>query len=572
MHDLVIRGALIIDGTGRPAYQGDVALDAATIVQVGGKADAGRREIRADGAVVTPGFVDIHTHYDAQLWWDPYLSPSSWNGVTSVVMGNCGIGFAPARPADQEWLMGLMETVEEIPRESLREGIRWQWESLPEFMNALDRTPLAIDIGVQVPHAAVRTYVMGERGAANAPATPSELDRMSAIVREGVAAGALGFTSTRTSNHRSLDGVDAPGYGVDVEELITLAGAAAAAGVGGVAGFVLDWPDVDREIEWLRRLQRRSGLTVFTALVQSYDHPDKWRRILELMAAATAAGEPLYAQVPGRPIGGLAGLTSSRNPFMLHRTYQEIAARPLAERVSVLREPAFRARLLAEKVEASTEIFRTVTGRFSRMFRLGDPPDYEPKVDASIEAVAQARGCAPAALALDMMLERDGKELLFTPLGNYAGGDLEATMSMLRHPNVYLGLGDGGAHVGRTCDAASPTFMLTHWARDRKRGPTLPLEEVIRLQTTRTAALYGLHDRGVLAVGKKADVNVIDFDGLRLHAPEMLYDLPGGARRLVQRADGYLATIVSGTPIFENGVASGALPGRLIRRRSAIAV
>ncbi len=565
MHDLVIRGGLIVDGTGSAPYRGDVAVRDGRLAEVGGKAGAAARELSAEGAIVTPGFVDIHTHYDAQISWDPYLTPSSWHGVTSVVMGNCGIGFAPARPKDRDWLIGLMESVEEIPRASLREGIRWEWESFPEFMDALARSRPAIDIGAQVPHAALRAYVMGERGAANQPATADDLRDMSRLVREGMLAGALGFTGTRTANHRSFEGVDAPGYGVDTLEVTTLAKAAGAAGVGGLIGFVLDYVDVDQEIAWLRRLQRECGLPVWTNLVQTYDAPEKYAAVLERMTQAGAAGEQMYGQSPGRPLGGLLGLTSSRNPFMMHPSYKEIAHLPLKERVSKLRDPVFRARLLSEKVEADTEVFRTITGRYSRMFRLGDPPDYEPPFEKSVEAMAKTKGVTPAEMVLDIMLERNGEELLFTPLASYADGDHQAIMAMLQHPHAFLGLGDAGAHVARTCDAATPSFMLTHWARDRRRGPTLKLEDVIRLQTSRTASIFGLNDRGVLATGKKADLNVIDFAGMRLRPPEMLYDFPGKARRLVQRADGYIATVVSGEPIFENGSATGAMPGALIR-------
>ena len=565
MHDLVIRGGLIVDGTGAASYHGDVAVKDGKIAEVGPRLGAGRREISADGAIVTPGFVDIHTHYDAQISWDPYLTPSSWNGVTSVVMGNCGIGFAPAKAQDRDWLIGLMETVEEIPSASLKEGIRWEWESFPEFLDATEKRKYAIDIGAQIPHAALRTYVMGTRGAANEPASPSELEQMSRLVREGMQAGALGFTGTRSANHRSMEGVDAPGYGVDVNEVTTLAKAAGSVGKGGIIGFIVDWLDLDSEIAWLQRMRRESGLPVWLALNQTYDAPQKFADILDRMDKGAAAGAPLYGQTPGRPLGGLIGLTSSRNPFMMHPSYKAIAHLPLEERVARLRDPVFRAKLLSEKVEAQSEIFRTITGRFSRMFRLGDPPDYEPPFEESVEAMAQARGMNPAELVLDIMLERDGHELLFTPLANYADGNHDALRKMLMHPRAFLGLGDGGAHVARTCDAATPSFMLTHWARDRKRGPTLPLEDVIRLQTSRPASIFGLGDRGVLAPGKKADINVIDFKNMRLRAPEMLYDFPCNARRLVQRADGYVATVVSGEPIFENGKATGAMPGTLIR-------
>ncbi len=566
MHDLVVRGALIVDGSGRPGFHGDVAVGNGMLVQVGGRAGAAKRDIRADGAIVTPGFVDVHTHYDAQVRWDPYLSPSSWHGVTSLVFGNCGVGFAPARPQARDWLIGLMEGIEDIPSATLREGIRWDWETFPEFLEALERTPLAIDVGAQIPHAAVRTYVMGERGAANQPAGEDDLRAMARLVREAMSAGALGFTGSRSVNHRNIDGSNAPGYGLDTAEVTALARAAGEAGRGGCAGFIVDFDDVDREIAWLRGMRRASGLPVWCLLTQSYEHPGKWARILELMAQAGAAGESLYAQVPGRPIGNMLGLKSSRNPFFLHPSFREIAALPLPGQVAKLREPAFRARLLSERPEAPTETLRSVTGRFDRMFRLGDPPDYEPSPENSVAAMARLQGKTPQEVALDTMLERDGNELLFLPLTNYVDGNLDVTLQMLRHPNAVLGLSDGGAHVSRVCDSSTPTYMLTHWARDRKRGATMPLEEAVRMQTAATAALFGINDRGVLAQGKKADLNVIDFEALTLRAPEMVHDLPGNARRLVQRADGYLATLVSGEPIFENGNATGALPGSVIRR------
>ncbi|MSQ71194.1 MAG: D-aminoacylase [Betaproteobacteria bacterium] len=565
MHDLVVRGALIVDGTGRAGFHGDVAVDNGVLVQVGGKAGAAKRDIAAEGAIVTPGFVDVHTHYDAQVRWDPYLSPSSWHGVTSVVFGNCGVGFAPAKPAARDWLIGLMESIEDIPSATLRAGIRWGWESFPEFLDALEQTELAIDVGAQIPHAAVRTYVMGERGAANERASEADMRAMTTLVREAMAAGALGFTGSRSVNHRNIDGRNAPGYGVDTDEVTALARAAGEAGRGGCIGFIVDFEDVEREIAWLRGVRRASGMSVWCLLTQSYEHPDKWARILELMAKASAEGEPLHAQVPGRSVSNMLGLTSSRNPFFLNPSFREIAALPLEGQVAKLRDPAFRTRLLSEKPDATTETLRNVTGRFERMFRLGDPPDYEPSLQGSVGELARAQGRSPQDVVLDIMLEREGNELLFMPLTNYADGNLDSTLKMLRHPNAVLGLSDGGAHVSRVCDSSTPTYMLTHWARDRKRGPTLPLEEAVRMQTSSTASFFGINDRGVLAQGRKADLNVIDFAGLALRAPEMVRDLPGNAKRLVQKADGYLATVVSGVPIFENGNATGAMPGRLIR-------
>jgi len=568
MHDFVIRDANIIDGSGAPAYRGDIAIDQGKISQVGGSAGKGRREFNAAGCLATPGFVDVHTHYDGQVWWDSYLSPSSWHGVTSIVMGNCGVGFAPVRPADRNWVMDLMESIEDIPGQTLREGLPWGWSTFPEFLDALERRPLAIDVGAQLPHAALRVFAMGERGVNNEPATGADLQAMCAIVREAMQAGALGLTGTRSVNHRTLAGKNAPGFGLAVSELIALGRAVAESGRFGTLGFNVDFSDVDEEVGWLTELRRATGLPVWVLLNQQAHEPDKWLSVLDGLQRSTQAGAPVFAQVAGRPISILMGLTSSRNPFLLRPSYQQIAALPLAERVARLRDPAFRKRLLAETAEYPTEVLRTLGTRFDLMFPLGDPPDYEPTADKSIAARAAKLGLDPAELALDTMLQRDGQELFFVPVTNYADGDASVVMRMLKHPNVFLGLADGGAHVSRICDSSVPTYMLSYWARDRTRGPKFSLEEVVRMQTSSTARFFGLHDRGLLAAGMKADLNLIDFERLRLHAPEMAHDQPAGAQRLVQHAEGYVMTMVAGQPIFEQGKPTGALPGTLMRRRA----
>jgi N-acyl-D-aspartate/D-glutamate deacylase len=565
MEDIVIRDALIVDGSGRPAFRGDVAASGGVITQVGGKAGAARREIRADGALATPGFVDVHTHYDAQVFWDPHLSPSSWHGVTSVVMGNCGIGFAPVRATDRVTLTDFMEGIEDISGRCMRAGLPWDWESFPQFLDAVERRPLAIDVGAQLPHVALRTYVMGERGVNNDPATQDDILAMSDLVREAMHAGALGFTGTRNPAHRSLDGRHAPGYDVSTDEVVALSRAVAASGKRGLLGFNVNFTDVDKDMAWLRRVRRETGLPVWCLIVQTAYAPELWTRVLAALEKASAEGEPVLAQSCGRPISYLLGLTGSRHPFFQHPSYKAIAGLPLEERVKRLRDPAFRARLLAEKGEYDSPLARVVGTSFDLMFRLGDPPDYEPRPEDSIGAQARRQGRNPAELVLDLLLERDGRELLLMPFSNYLSGDLSVVMKLLRHPLVRLGLGDGGAHVSRICDSSVPTFMLSHWARDRSRGPRFSIEEAVRLQTGATAEFYGLGDRGLLAVGKKADINLIDFDKLALHAPELAYDQPGDEQRLVQRADGYLATLVSGVPVFENGESTGALPGRLIR-------
>lgn len=564
MHDLVVRNGQIIDGTGAPARAGDIAIDDGRIVSVGGKAGTARREIDAAGRVVTPGFVDVHTHYDGQASWDSQLAPSSWHGVTTIVMGNCGVGFAPVRPDSHDYLIEMMEGVEDIPGTALHEGIPWGWESFPEYMDALERVPRTIDIGTQLPHAALRAYVMGERGAANETATADDLAAMSEALRQSLAAGALGFTSSRTDVHRTKKGEHIPGFGVETEELVALGRAAGATGKGTI-GVNVDFLDEAAEFDWLRRLQRESGRPVWFLLAQFNDDPEKYARLLQRAVQATDEGEPILAQVAGRPIGFLLGLESSLHPFVSRPSYKQIAKLPLAERLKHMRDPAFRARMLAEKVSHRSDVMRTVTERFDRMFRLGDPPDYEPTADDSLAALAAAQGREAQEIVYDVLLERDGRELIFMPALNYAAGDFSDIAKMMDHPNTIMGLSDGGAHCGLICDASTPTFMLSHWARDRSRGPKLSLEQVVKRQTSETAALFGLNDRGRLAPGMKADLNVIDFDRLRLRAPEMVYDLPAGGRRLVQRAEGYDLTVVSGVTTFENGEATGELPGALVR-------
>lgn len=564
MHDIVIRDGFIVDGTGEPGFHGDVAIQRGRLVQVGGKADRGRREIPAAGRLVTPGFVDLHTHYDGQVTWDPALAPSSWHGVTTAVMGNCSVGFAPARPGGHDWLINMMEAIEDIPAATLKEGLPWGWESFAEYLDVLDRMPRAIDIGAQVTHAALRAYVMGERGAANEPATADDLDRMSEIVRQSMEAGALGFTTSRSTVHRTSDGKRIPGNGVPVDEVIAL-GRVLGKMKRGAIGLNVDFLDVAAEISWLRRLQRETGRPVWFLLVQFPNDPEKYSRILDQMTLAAAEGEPLHAQIAGRPVGFLLGLEGSKHPFVSHPSYEAIADLPLAERVARLRNPAFRAQLLSERPSQRGIIMKTITERFDLMFRLGDPPNYEPDAQSSVAAQAAIQGRSPTEVALDMLLEREGHELIFMPGANYAAGDFSDIHKMLAHPNTIMGLSDAGAHCGLICDSSIPTFMLTHWARDRKRGPKLNLEKVIQSQTLDTAKFYGLNDRGALRPGMKADLNVIDFDRLRLLPPEMVYDLPASGRRLVQRAAGYAVTIVSGEVTLENDQATGVLPGRLVR-------
>ena len=566
MHDVVIRGGTIVDGTGAPARTGDVAIDGGRVTSVGAKAGAARREIDAEGLLVTPGWVDIHTHYDGQVTWDPHLTPSGWHGVTTLVMGNCGVGFAPAKPDRHEWLIGLMEGVEDIPGTALAAGIDWQWESFPEYLDAIERMPRALDVGAQVPHGAVRAYVMGERGAKNQKPTADDIEAMAAIVREALRAGALGFSTSRTLLHRAVDGEPVPGTFAGEDELLGIGRALGDVGTG-VLELASDLAPEGKELAWMERLSVETGRPVSFALLQSDFDPTQWRRLLDATDTAAARGARLVPQVAGRPTGLLLGLESSFHPFAFHPTYRELAALPLAERVRKLRDPAIRAKVLGEKPEGVLPIVAFIAGSFHKLFPLGDPPDYEPAPERSVKAMAERAGLRPEEVAYDLLLERDGRELLYFPLLNYANFDFEPIREMLLHPRTVLGLSDGGAHCGIICDASLPTFMLTHWTRDRKRGEKLPLEAVVAGQTRKTAELYGLDDRGVLAPGMLADVNVIDYDALRLSPPRMVFDLPASGRRLVQHAEGYVATLKCGEPIFENGEPTGALPGKLVRGR-----
>ncbi|HWP66373.1 MAG TPA: amidohydrolase family protein [Candidatus Limnocylindria bacterium] len=569
MHDLVIRGGTIVDGSGAPPRTGDVAVRGERLVQVGGHAGAARREIDAAGCMVAPGWVDIHTHYDGQVTWDPLLTPSCWHGVTTVVMGNCGVGFAPAKPDRHAWLIGLMEGVEDIPGTALAEGIRWQWETFPEYLDALDRMPRALDVAAQVPHGAVRAYVMGERGAKNQAPTADEIAAMATIVRDGIAAGALGFSTSRTLLHRAIDGEPVPGTFAAEDELLGIGRALGALGRG-VFELASDLRPEEPEIEWMEKLARETGRPVTFALLQNDVDPTQWRRLLDATERAAARGARVIGQVSARPTGLLMGWESTAHPFIFHPTYRELAALPLAERVARLRDPDVRRRITSEQPAFADPLAAFVCTVFHKIFPLGDPPDYEPPAERSVAAIAEREGRTPQEVAYDLMLQRDGRELLYLPLLNYAGFDFEPIRAMLEHPNTVLSLSDGGAHCGLICDASTPTLLLTHWVRGRTRGPRLPLERVVRRQTLETATLYGLDDRGLLAPGRLADVNVVDLAALRLAPPQMVFDLPAGGRRLVQKASGYRYTVKRGAVTFEDGEPTGALPGRLVRGPQAV--
>ena len=568
MHDTVIRGGTIVDGTGKPAFTGDVALDGDRIVQVGGKAGPARREIKADGLLVTPGWVDAHTHYDGQATWDPELAPSSWHGVTTIVFGNCGVGFAPVRPADREQLIGLMEAVEEIPGIALAEGLRWNWESFPDYLDALEGMRRTIDVAAQIPHHPLRVYVMGERAINLEPATADDIAEMRRLTEQGLRAGAFGFTTSRTNSHKTLTGGMVPSRYAEVDELMGIGRALGAVGHGAF-GMNSDFDIEETELEWLTRLGLETGRPVWFLLTDRPTDTERWQRLMQGVRAARARGAQVTAQVPGRPVGVLLGADTALNPFSIRPSYQRLLGLPIAERMARLRDPAVRAEILADRpaeelVQRLSQFRQHIVRRWHRMFRLGDPPNYEPPASESIAAIAEREGRTPDEVAYDYMAA-DPANLIFFPVTGYNEDNLEITRSMLTDEVTMLGLSDGGAHCSSILDAGMPTFMLTHWVRDRTRGPRLPLEFVVKRQTSEPARFFGMTDRGVLAPGKKADVNVIDHAALRVRKPEVVYDLPAGGRRLVQKVDGYKATFVSGVPVFEDGAHTGALPGKLVR-------
>jgi N-acyl-D-aspartate/D-glutamate deacylase len=576
MHDLVIRGGKIVDGTGQKSFIGDIAVSDGKITEVGQVTGEAKREINADGRLVTPGFVDIHTHYDAQATWDPHLLPSGWHGVTTVVVGNCGVGFAPAKRDQHEMLIELMEGVEDIPGAALSEGIKWDWETFPEYLDALDRAPLAIDVGTHVPHGPVRTYVMGDRGARNEAATAEDISEMAAIVKKGIQAGALGFSTSRTMGHKALNGEPVPGTFAAEDELFgigkvlgelgtgvfELAGAGAAGDVGGDA---ID--SALKEIDWMQRLSKEIERPVSFAMLQFDSAPNQWRELVEICQKSAEDGADVLAQFAPRPFGILTGHQTEANQFLGRPAYIEIKDLPLPERVKRMKDPDVRARILGPERDDSTG-FGTMLDNpemLKKIFPLGDPPDYEPGPEQSIWAIAQREGKAADEVLYDYMLKDEGKELLLLTFFNYSDGNLDLMYELFNNERAVVSLGDGGAHCGVICDASLQTFMLTHWARDRTRGPKIELEHAVKAMTQDTAAVYGLNDRGVIAPGYKADFNIIDFENLSLRRPVMAFDLPGGARRLIQKSTGYDATIVSGEVVMENGEATQARPGQLLR-------
>jgi N-acyl-D-amino-acid deacylase len=571
VHDLIITGGTLVDGTGTAARPADVAVDSGRITEVGTVQGGATQVIEADGLLVTPGWVDVHTHYDGQVTWDTELAPSSWHGVTTLVMGNCGVGFAPAQPDRHDWLIGLMEGVEDIPGTALAEGIEWEWETFPQYLDALEQRRWTVDVGAQVPHAAVRAYVMGERGARNEAATAEDIEAMRAIVLEAIRAGALGFSTSRTMGHRAVDGELVPGTFAAEDELFGIGSALGEAGAGvfelaplGSAGEMLE--DAWQEVDWMRRLSAAIDRPVSYVLLQADDDPELWRKQLAASLEACAEGARLFPQIAGRPTGILSGHHTTLCLFSEFPAYMELRARcgSTAELATALADPEVR-RSIVSWTPSSPAQADAMAKAYERTFILGNPPDYEPGPERSLAGVAAASGRSPLEVAYDEMARDGGQGLLYIPILNYALGDLDHVREMMLHPQGLLGLADGGAHTGTICDASMPTFMLTHWTRDRSRGELLPLEYVVQKQTRDTARLYGLADRGTVEPGALADFNLIDYDALTLGAPFVTNDLPAGGRRLLQKASGYVATIKAGTVTFEHGEPTGALPGRLVR-------
>lgn len=563
--DVLIRGGTVIDGSGAEPIVCDVAIKNGRIAALGKNLGPADGTLDATGLLVTPGFVDVHTHYDGQATWENRLVPSSAHGVTTAVIGNCGVGFAPCKPDQHELLINLMEGVEDIPHQVLVEGLPWTWETYPEYLALLGSREYDMDIASYIPHAALRVYVMGQRGVDRELATDDDIERMARMVREAMEAGALGFATSKMLLHRSSDGTPIPTLAAGEDELLALAMALKAAGKG-VIQMVGDLHDPIGATTQMRRLAEQSGRPLTFSTGTSNRSPAMWPQLLDIIEEANRDGVQMKAQVLPRAIGMLLGHELTMNPFYTTSTYRQLVKLPLAEKLAALRKPEVRSQILAEPVDPNpTNALGMLVRDFEFMFELGNPPNYEPLPEHSIAARAKAAGVTPEEYAYDLMLEGERGKSLYLAMANYPHGSLDEIQQMLSHPDVIPGLGDGGAHCGIICDGSYPTFMLTHWARDRTRGEKFALPKVVKWLTHDAANAVTLHDRGLLAPGFKADINLIDFDKLTLHAPDIVYDMPANGRRLTQRADGYVATLLNGVVVYRNGEPTGELPGRLVR-------
>jgi N-acyl-D-amino-acid deacylase len=565
-YDLIIRGGTLHDGAGGAPRVADIAVKDGRIAAIGQVNGSAPEEIDARGLLVTPGFVDVHTHYDGQTTWENRLAPSSQHGVTSVVMGNCGVGFAPCKPDQRDILVKVMEGVEDVPEVVMTEGLPWNWETFPEYLDALEARRFDIDVAAQLPHSALRVYVMGERAATHEPPTAQDLARMRALTTEAVRAGALGVSTSRNMMHRTKAGELAPSLYSEEDELGALAEGLKDAGQGVFQIIPAPMGDARSEFALMRRLAERSGRPLSYSLIQMPTGDENgWRDSLAALSQAATDGLEIRAQVAPRPVGMFYGLDLSFHPFAFHPSYKAISHLPLAERVARMKDPAFRAQLMHEQPEDTNPINLKTVKSFRYAYAWDQEADYEPDFSQRLDHRAKAAGLSVEEFAYDLLLANEGRAIFYQPAANYRDGNLNAVREMLVHPRAVVGLADGGAHYGMICDASFPTYFLTRWARDAAPEQRIDLPEAIMALTSAPATLAGLADRGKLAVGLKADINVIDFARLRVHVPSVAHDLPAGGRRLQQPADGYVATIVSGTVTYRNGQPTGALPGRLVR-------
>ncbi|MCR9105078.1 MAG: amidohydrolase family protein [Gammaproteobacteria bacterium] len=569
MYDLLIKNATIVDGTGKPAYRGDLAVKNGKIAALGTVNGSATREIDAQGKLLTPGWVDVHSHMDGQATWDPLCSPAANHGITTLIMGNCGVGFAPCERSDEahDRLISVMEDVEDIPGTALHEGVKWNWESFPEYLDAVEEYPRAIDVGAQVPHCAVRTYVMGDRGTHNEKATEQDIEKMAAIVKEGIKAGALGFTTSRTELHTTRHDEAMPGTYADENELLGIGKAIGELGGRGIYGVVSDWNNWEEEMDWMKRLSIENNCQINFVLF--FREEEDWPRVkqqLEYVRKAREEGARLIPHVGARPVNILLSWDGTIQPFSFHANFGPLSVMSHEERLAELRKPEVRAAIVAEDLPLMGDDFMdTIIGGYDKLYELGTPPNYEPGPQDSIAAKAAAAGVTPAEYCYDLMMSNNGKGVIYFPCFGYSAGDLSRQAALIEDESTVLSLADTGAHCGVLCDASVPTQMLSYYVRDRERGHRMKLEDVVKMQTLDTARCVGLEDRGTLELGMKADLNLIDFEQLQLESPEIIFDLPAGGRRMFQGARGYVATIVSGQVIMENGVPTGAVPGALIR-------